>query len=147
MAVHLVQSCWICCPNSFGSLLASPACYIRSHRDLPGEGGIWSLEDKMQCKSDPTLHYWKSAVANLSAHISSQVQALNPTTLASMKPHIDVLHTKPVGCILLTITQLINPANATNPGPPVIMLVAAPYTANIGLQSKDNTPGILYEDL
>jgi hypothetical protein len=27
------------------------------------------------------------------------------------------------------------------------MLVAAPYMANIGLQSKDDNPGILYKDL
>jgi hypothetical protein len=63
-----------------------------------------------------------------------------------MKPCINVLRTAPVGCTLV-VTQLINSANAPAPGLPVITLVAAPSMANIGLQSKDDTPGILYEDL
>jgi hypothetical protein len=64
-----------------------------------------------------------------------------------MKPRIiDVLRTAPVGCIL-TVTQFITPANAIAPGPLVITLVAAPSMANVGLQSRDDTPGILYEDL
>jgi hypothetical protein len=100
---------------------------------------------KTQCKSDLTLYYWKNP-ANLPAYLSSQVQALDPTTLTLMKPCINVLCTPPVGCIRV-ITQLINPPNVINPGPPVITLVTAPSTANIGLQSKDDTPGILYEDL
>jgi hypothetical protein len=100
----------------------------------------------MQCKSDPTLHYWKSP-ADLPAYLSSQVKALNPTTLTMMKPCTDVLlRTEHVGCIL-AVTQLVNPANALVPGIPVIMLVAAPSMANIGLQSKDDTRGILCEDL
>jgi hypothetical protein len=107
--------------------------------------GHWRT--KMQCKSDPTLHYWKSP-ADLPAYLSSQFKALNPTPLTLMKPCIDILCTKPVGCIILVVTQLINPANALGaPGPPVITLVAAPSMANIGLQSKDITPGILYDDL
>jgi hypothetical protein len=105
--------------------------------------GHWRT--KMQSKSDPALHYSKSP-ANLPAYLSSQLQALNPTTLILMKPCIDILLTEPVGCILV-VTQLINPANATAPGPPVIMLVATPSMANIGLQSKEDSLGILYEGL
>jgi hypothetical protein len=62
-----------------------------------------------------------------------------------MKPRINLLRTAPAGCILI-VTQLINPANALASDPPVITLVAAPSMANIGLQSKDDTPGILFED-
>lgn len=69
----------------------------------------------MQCKSDPGLHYYKSP-ANLLAYLSSHVQALYPTTLTLMKSCINVLRTKPVGCILV-ITQLLNPANASAPAP------------------------------
>jgi hypothetical protein len=63
-----------------------------------------------------------------------------------MKLRIDVLRTEPVGCIL-AVTQLINPTNALAPGLPAVTLVAAPSMATIGLQSQDDTPGILYEDL
>jgi hypothetical protein len=63
-----------------------------------------------------------------------------------MQAGFDVLCIKPIGCILI-VTQLINPENASAPGPPVIELVAAPFMANIGLLSKDDTPGILYKDL
>jgi hypothetical protein len=56
--------------------------------------GHWRT--KTQCKSDPTLHYWKSP-AGLPAYLSSQVKASNPTTLTMMKPRMDVLRTKPVG--------------------------------------------------
>jgi hypothetical protein len=105
--------------------------------------GHWRT--KTQYKSDPTLHYWKSP-ADLPAYLSSQGKALNPTTLTLMKPRIDILCTAPVGYILV-VTQLINPTNALAPGPPIITLVAAPSMANIGLQSKDDTPGILYEVL
>jgi hypothetical protein len=63
-----------------------------------------------------------------------------------MKPRLGVLCTAPVGCILI-VTQLMNPANALAPDPLVITLVTAPSMANIGLQSKDDTPRILYEDM
>jgi hypothetical protein len=43
--------------------------------------GHWRT--KMKCKSDPTLHYWKNHAA-LPAYLSSQVKALNPTTLTMM---------------------------------------------------------------
>jgi hypothetical protein len=105
--------------------------------------GHWKT--KTQCKSDPTFHYWKSTT-NLPAYLSSQVKALNPTSLTKMQPCIDVVRTAPVGCILV-LTQRINPENSLDPGLPVITLVATPSMANIGLQSMDDTPGILYEDL
>jgi hypothetical protein len=55
--------------------------------------GHWRM--KTQCKSDLTLHYWKSP-AGLPAYPSSQVQALNPTTLTPLKTRIDVItSTKP----------------------------------------------------
>jgi hypothetical protein len=101
---------------------------------------------KTQCESDPTLHYWKSPGDLPPVYLSSQVKALHRTTLTLMKPRNDVLRSAPVDCILV-VTRLSNHVNALAPGLPVITMVAAPSMANIGLQSKDNNPGILYEDL
>jgi hypothetical protein len=50
--------------------------------------GHWRT--KMQCKSDPSLHHWKSP-ANLPAYLSSQFKALNPTPLTLLKSRIDIL--------------------------------------------------------
>jgi hypothetical protein len=101
--------------------------------------GHWRM--KMQCKSDLKFHYWKSP-ADLPAYLSYKVKALNPTTLIPVKPHIRVLCTKSVGCILL-VTQYIDPVNASTPDPPVITLVTAQSMANIGSISHKDSPGVL----
>jgi hypothetical protein len=79
--------------------------------------GHWRT--KMQCKSDPTLQYWKSQT-DLTAYISYKANKLNPGTLATLDSCLTMLHMAPVSCILLVI-QDVSPNSH-----PIITLLAAP---------------------
>jgi hypothetical protein len=94
----------------------------------------------MQCKSDPTFHYWKSP-ANLPAYLAYKTKELNPDTLATAASCLDMLRTAPIGCILLIVQDIL-------PGYPIITLIAAPSMATINTAgSTSNPPGILLADI
>jgi hypothetical protein len=81
---------------------------------------------KTQCKSYPTLHYWKSPT-NLPAYLAYKVKnKLHPGTMATEDSHLEMLCTRPIGCILLVIQDV-----SSNDCPPIITLVAAPSMATI----------------
>jgi hypothetical protein len=77
---------------------------------------------KMQCKSDPVLHYWKSCTGLPTIYLTSKAMALNPTTnivtMADVRLH--QLCTEPIGCILLIVKAVSSGSY------PFIMLVTAP---------------------
>lgn len=108
--------------------------------------GHWRT--KTQCKSDPSLRYWKSPT-DLQPYLDYKVKSLNPTSLAPAGIHpirLDSLRTEPIGCVLLVI-QDASP-NST----PLITLIAAPSMATINTSTPNdeasNEPaGILLSDI
>jgi hypothetical protein len=106
--------------------------------------GHWRT--KTQCRSDPTLHYWKNP-SDLPEFLHDATLALNPTALSSLPERIQTFRTAPIGCILV-VTQRVTAESADNPSPPVIMLLAAPSMATIPSPLiPGEAPGILYEDI
>jgi hypothetical protein len=92
--------------------------------------GHWRT--KTQCKSGPSLHYWKSTT-KLPIHLASTAMALNPTTtMTTADVCLRQLRIEPIDCILLVV-------QAASPGSfPFITLVTAPSMATLGAKSPGN---------
>jgi hypothetical protein len=124
-------------PKSLHSLVVSSG--IIDAAQAKSTYGHWRT--KTQCKSDPSLHYWKSTT-ELPIYLASKASALNPTTpMTTADVRLHQLRTEPIGSILVVV-------QAASPGSfPFITVVAAPSMATLGAESPGDPPGIFLADI
>jgi hypothetical protein len=109
-----------------------------------GYGHWWRT--KTLCKSDQTLQYWKSP-CDLPAYLTARAQELNSTELSTIVLRLTTLQAAPVGCILVVVQCITATATSPTP-PPVIMLIAAPSLATLGILDKEeDEPGLFLADI